>query len=224
MELLVAGVLWFAIHPGIAGSPLRAALVRRIGEVGFRNLFSVLSLLSLAFLIWSYSRATFTPLWAASPALRHPSLIVVPIAFVLLAGAFTVPNPTVVGGERMLAAPEPARGMLRITRHPFLWAVALWALAHLLANGDLASLVFFGSMLLTAVVGTFDIDRKRAQSAPEAWAKYAAVTSNLPFAAIVTGRNRLVLRELWLPLAIGLAAAAVMIHFHERWFGVSPLP
>ena len=107
--------------------------------------------------------------------------------------------------------------MVRITRHPFLWGIALWALVHLIVNGDLASLIFFGSLLVLAVGGTLAIDAKRRRSFGGQWTKFADVTSDVPFAAIVAGRNRLglALAEIgvWRPLtAILVYAAAFYLH------------
>ena len=222
--LVIASALWFGIHPGIAGSKLRQKLAARSGDRGFRGFFALLSLGSLSWLIWEYGRAPQVQLWSTPEALRFAPLIVVPLAFVLFVGAFTVPNPTAVGGERVLSRPEPARGALRITRHPFFWSLIVWAFAHIVANGDLASLLFFGSLLLTAAVGTVDIDRKRLHTDPAAWAKFAAVTSNVPFAAIVACRNRVAPAELAVPGLIGLGLAALTLYFHASWFGVSALP
>jgi uncharacterized membrane protein len=224
LPLAVLAAMWFAIHPGIAGSGVRGRLVRRVGEPGFRGIFSLLSAVTLTGLIWSYAAAPVHPLWLAPRAAFHVPLLVVPVAFVLLAGAFTVPNPTAVAAEHVLARPDAARGVLRITRHPFLWAILLWSTSHLLVNGDVASLLFFGSFAATALVGTFDIDAKRRRADPQHWERYRAVTSNVPFAAILTRQNQLVLRELALPIALGAVLTVVLIHFHASWFGPSPLP
>jgi len=78
------------------------------------------------------------------------------------------------------------RAMLRVTRHPFLWGVAIWAVGHLLVNGDRASIVLFGGMLILAVSGTSSIDAKRRRKLGDKWDAYAAQTSNVPFAAIAT--------------------------------------
>ena len=223
LTLLVAALLWFGMHKGVAGSPLRRWLVGRLGEGGYRGFFSLLSVSALGFLIYSYRQAPCDPLWITPQYLYWLPLIVVPIAFVLLIGAFTVPNPTVVAGEKALTRDQPGRGVLRITRHPFLWGVMLWAGTHLIVNGNVPALLLFSSLLLTAAVCTLDIDRKRATSDGELWQRYAAVTSNLPFAAIAAGRNRLVLRELILPVALGLIAAGALLHFHAALFGLSAL-
>ena len=72
--------------------------------------------------------------------------------------------------------------------------------------------------------GTVDIDRKRRRSNPQEFAAFEAKTSNLPFAAILAGRNRLALREVWLPLLLGLSLALAAVALHPRFFGRSALP
>jgi uncharacterized membrane protein len=104
--------------------------------------------------------------------------------------------------------------MLRITRHPFLWGVAIWSAFHLLANGDEASAIFFGSFLVLSLAGTSSIDAKRKRKAPEDWNRFAAVTSNVPFAAILAGRNRLSIGELmtWRQLVAIAVFLGVFLH------------
>jgi uncharacterized membrane protein len=110
--------------------------------------------------------------------------------------------------------------MLRITRHPFLWGVALWAGGHLLVNGERFAVMLFGALGLMALLGTRSIDRKGAAKGGEAWAKFAAATSNVPFAAIVQGRNRLAFGEIWWRVLVGVAAAAAIVWAHGAVFGV----
>jgi uncharacterized membrane protein len=224
-ELGLSALIWLLIHVAIAGAPpVRAALVRRLGEPGFRGAFSLLSLLSLVWMCMAYSRTPCSPLWATPAALYYLPLLVMPPAFVLLAGAFSVPNPTIVGKESALEAEDSARGVLRITRHPFLVAVALWSGVHLLVNGNLASLLFFGSLFLTAVFGTRNIDCKRMRHSPAAFSRYRERSSVVPFLAIARGRNRLVSRELWVPLAVGAVLTLLALSFHDQLFYVSAIP
>ena len=98
--------------------------------------------------------------------------------------------------------------------------MVIWSLAHLFANGDRVSVIFFATFGILAGFGTVLIDRKKARALGEQWSGYAAVTSNIPFAAIVRGRNRLVLRELWLPVALGLAVYVLLLYRHEWVSGV----
>jgi uncharacterized membrane protein len=222
--LALAALVWFLLHAAVAGSGLRAALVGRFGEKAYRGGFSLASLASLWWLVSEYRGAPFHPLWVPPRALYFVPIALVPLACVFLVGAFTVPSPTAVGGEKHLADAEPARGLLRVTRHPFLWSAVLWAAAHLLVNVDVGSLLFFGSLGITALRGAFDIDRKRRRSNPAQFAQFEAKTSNVPFAALLAGRNRLVLRELWLPLALGLALAVGAAALHPRFFGAAVVP
>jgi uncharacterized membrane protein len=144
-----------------------------------------------------------------------------PISFILLACGLFANNPTVVGMYRLLKNADPARGIIRVTRHPVMWAFLLWALAHLLARGDAKSLLFFGSFAVLASVGTLLMDRRKQQSLGENWARFAAVSSNLPFLAIVQGRNRFDAGEIgWRNPAIGLALYALFFWFHPALFGI----
>lgn len=223
-RLGLAALVWFLLHAAVAGSSLRGALLQRFGDKAYRGGFSLASLASLWWLVVEYRGAAFQPLWVTPAPLYYLPVVVVPLAFVFMVGAFTVPSPTSVDGEKHLSSPDPARGLLRVTRHPFLWSVVLWATAHLAVNADLGSLLFFGSLGLTALRGGFDIDRKRRRSHPVEFARFEGVTSNVPFVALLAGESRLVLREVWLPLLLGLALALGAIALHPRFFGAAAVP
>lgn len=223
--LIVAAAFFLLIHFGIAGSRLRDVLVARLGEKTFRGLFALLSAAGLAWLIFAYRRAPLETLWLAPRPLAHSAFGLVLLAFLLAVPGLLTPNPTAAGREPRLESSDAVQGIVRVTRHPFLWGTALWALAHLLANGDLASVVFFGSLLLLALAGTFSIDAKRRRHFGASWNAFERATSNVPFGAIAAGRNRLAIGEIgaWRLLA-ALAAYAVVLAFHATWFGVNPLP
>jgi uncharacterized membrane protein len=221
-RLALASFVWFGIHAFVAGSELRWFVVERLGRRAFTGIFSVLSLASLWFLITSYRQASFYPLWFAPPPIHWLPLLVMPLALTLLVGAFSLPNPTAVGAEKVLQRTDAARGVLRITRHPFLWSVALWSGAHLLVTGHVAAILFFGSFFATALRGTGSIDEKRRRTNKAEFARYAEVTSNVPFAAIIAGRNRLAWAELWVPVVIASLLLAVLLHLHQRLFGFTP--
>ena len=226
MASLLLGALFFdGIHFFISGTELRGKIVTLIGERRYQGLFSLMSLIGIVWLCRAYRQAEYFQLWEQSQTLHPIALIVMVVAFFFVVLAFTTPNPTAVGGEALLAQNEPARGIQRITRHPFLWGVALWSLMHLLLNGDLASVVFFGSFLLLAIGGPFSIDRKRKKASGDAWNRFAAVTSNVPFRAIIEGRNSLKIGELgWWPALLALVVYGVILYLHKTLFGVSPLP
>ena len=226
MPSLFAGALFFdGIHFLISGTELRGKIVGLIGERPFQGLFSLMSLMGIVWLSRAYRQAEYLQLWAEPQALRPVALIVMLVAFFFVVLAFTSPNPTAVGGGALLTEKEPAKGIQRITRHPFLWGVALWSFTHLVLNGDLASLIFFGSFLILAVGGPFSIDRKRKKAFGGAWTRFAGLTSNVPFVAIIEGRNSLKIGELgWWPAVLTLVFYGLFLHFHKILFGVSPLP
>jgi len=221
-SLLAACAFFVGIHVVISGSPLRGMMVGRIGERPYLGLFSLLSIVGMVWLARAYGRAEHIWLWSPPMALRWTAPVLVLVAFVFVVVGLTTPSPTAAGGESRLDLAEPAQGMLRVTRHPFLWGVALWATTHLLLNGDAASLALFGSLLLLALIGPLLIDAKRRRAFGPKWERFAAVTSNLPFAAIAAGRNRLQLGA-WRVLA-AIGAWAAMLAAHPWLFGVPALP
>ena len=106
-----------------------------------------------------------------------------------------------------------------------MWGVSLWAGAHLIANGDTASVLMFGGLLSVALFGPLQIDAKHRRSLGEAWTPLAAQTSWLPFAAAIAGRTRISLREIgWRQPAIALAVYVVTMGVHPFVFGVPPWP
>jgi uncharacterized membrane protein len=220
--LILAALSWLGIHIGVAGTPLRDMLVTRIGEGPFRGLFSLLSILGIVFLVWSWSAARTTPLWYAPAWLRWVLVAVMLVAFVLFVASVSQRNPTMVSGETAMA--QPPVGIYRVTRHPMLWSFALWAAVHIIGNGDSAAIVFFGTFLVTALVGMPSIDAKLARRDPAQWRALSAATSIVPFAAIAQGRNRFVPREIGrLSPLIAVVAWAVVLHFHPWLFGVAPV-
>lgn len=218
-QLFLATVLFVAAH-FVPSLPLRARLARALGEKGYLALYSLVALATLGWMIHAYLRAPLEPLW---PGLRLLPAIAMPFALVLLACGVLSPNPSALGSSKLLAGDEPARGILRITRHPVQWGILLWAAAHLLARGDLKSAIFFGGFCVLSALGTVLIDRRKEAALGEPWQRFARATSNVPFAAIVQGRNRLVLGEIgWTKPLAGLAAYAALFAAHPWLFGARP--
>ncbi|MCS6931875.1 MAG: NnrU family protein [Acetobacteraceae bacterium] len=218
--LVLAAILWVAVHVGIAGTVVRARLVARLGEGGFRIAYSAVSLLAIYALVAAWNAADTTPLWTAGPALRWLLALLMLPAILLFVASVAGRNPTAVGQEGALAAGP--RGIFRITRHPMLWSFALWAAIHVAGNGDSAAVVFFGAFLVTALLGMPSIDAKLAARRPDAWPAFRQATSILPFGAILAGRQRLALAEIgWIVPAIALVLWAALLHVHRHVFGVS---
>jgi uncharacterized membrane protein len=219
--LTIDAVLWLGLHLGVAGTDLRYDFTRRLGVNGYRGLFSVLSIVVMVLFCNSYAQAGTIVLWEAPPWLRWVLAFVMLPAFVLFAASF-VRNPTAAGGEKFLK--RDVQGIQRVTRHPMMVSYAIWAAVHMIGNGDAASLLFFGTFLLTAVVGMPSIDRKTSDRDDYAWAKLEQSTSIVPFAAILGGRNQFVPREIgWVTPAVGTALWLGLLIFHRSIFGHAPI-
>jgi uncharacterized membrane protein len=181
MIILVIGlILFFVPHILPWSPPLRQRLIDRAGAGPYRLLFSLVSVAGLVLIVVGMGRTATVPLWQPPSWSRGLVQAAMFPALVLMAAAY-LPS-----------------GIRRLTRHPMLWAVALWAASHLLANGDLASLLLFGSFLVYALADMGSANARGARladSGPSPW------------------------REL-LPVAVGLAAWALIGRYHASLFGV----
>ncbi len=163
--------------------PLRSALVAKLGE---RYFFGIFSLLSIAGLVWfavAYRVAPFVPLGPTIPAMGWLVFVLVFLGFLLVVLGSGPRNPTDTRGPQMVDSKLPVYGITRVTRHPRLCGVSLWAIAHLLVNGQLAAFLMFGSLLVTTVNGMVSIDRKRRRALGALWDQFEKQTSRLPSGA-----------------------------------------
>jgi uncharacterized membrane protein len=222
VSLILAALVWIAVHVGVAGTALRGVIVRAIGEGPFRGLFVIASFALIFWLARAYHYAgAVQVLWVAPHWLIVISMLLMIPALVYFVGAVTVRNPTSVAGAGALASEQPARGVLRVTRHPMLWAFAVWAAVHIVMFGTVGAMIFFGAFLVVALAGMPSIDAKIAKRDPPRWEHYARVTSIVPYAAIAQGRNHFVFAEIgWWRIAVALVAWYLLISVHDWFFHI----
>ena len=224
--LIAATLAFVGGHFLLSSRPLRPLLNERFGERAFRLIYSAAMTVSLIWMIAAFRAAPVIPVWQPAPVLAWVPLLVMPFASILLVAGLTSPNPTLVGGERFLDGTpgSPAVGMLSITRHPFLWGTGLWALSHVLANGDLSSIVMMGGIAVLSFAGMHHIDLRRESNLGATWGPMKLTTSVLPFGAVLTGRTKVDWRGIgWWRPALGLVVYAALLHLHRGLIGVSPL-
>ncbi|MYB38563.1 MAG: NnrU protein [Gammaproteobacteria bacterium] len=220
--------LWAALfvtqHLGVPSSGLRPRLVSTVGEKGYLGLYSVVSIVVLVLLIRAYVAATPTGvLWPTYELLRWVPLVLMPVALWLVIGGLLAANPTMVGVVLDDSQEVPVHGVLRITRHPVQCGILLWSLSHLAANGDLPSLLLFGSLALVSGWGMVLIDRRRKGALGESWAAFQSATSLLPFVAILSGHQSFNAREIgWLAPALA-AVAFVALWWGHVWIAGTPV-
>ena len=183
--LIAATLAFVGGHFLLSSKPLRPFLVQRYGEQSFRILYSIAIAAAFLWMLAAYLNAPYQPVWEPAPLLAWVPLLVMPLAAILIVAGLTTPNPTLAGGERLLdGAPGTAAvGILSITRHPFLWGTGLWALSHLLVNGDVTSMVMMAGIAVLSFGGMVHIDQRREANLGAAWGPMKLTTSLLPFGA-----------------------------------------
>lgn len=207
--------------------PIPSVRNRLIELVGFRVYIIAYSLLSLALIVWVIAAARaapYWPLWTWQPWQAVIPLVVMPLAMWLIIAGLTCPNPLSIS----LRSREASRAgfVVAVTRHPVLWGFLLWSASHIPANGDLVSLVLFGSLSIFATFGLYALDlRERRRLGQQAWRQLARTTSMVPFVALIERRTSLALSK---SLAISLVAtAAIYLWFvlqgHSLLIGINPL-
>lgn len=188
--LLLGLVLFLGVHSTrIAAEGWRAATIARIGEKKWKGAYTLVSLAGFALLVWGYGLSRQNPivLWSPPRGMNHLAALLMVVSFVLLVAAYV-----------------PRNGIKAKLHHPMILSVKVWALAHLLANGNLADVVLFGVFLVWAVLD-FRAARQRDRAANVV---YPAGTAKGTVLTIV----------------IGFAAWAVFAFWAHAWLiGVSPL-
>ena len=220
--LILVGSVFLLTHLGVSSTKVRDHIVDMIGEKVYLLIYSLVALVFLVYFIWIYLETPrYDYLWMPNPDLYWLAKLSMPLACVFLVGAFMVRNPSNVG-EVLSDGDDVSKlvtGVVCITRHPIQWAIILWGIGHVTANGDIASIIFFSIFVLLSGAGSILLDFKKSKQLGESWRQYELLTSNVPFIALVKGRTSLRLEELYMPVALGLLIYGLMYYFHEMLTG-----
>jgi len=187
MTLFVLLIVGFVVtHIGMATPPIRDGLVAKIGEKGFQGLYAVISLALLIGAIQVYKGLEPQILWVAPTGAWHAATLVMLLASILFAGSITPANKALAG---VPATDRPASGVMRITRHPMMWAFGLWAVVHATLSGSLPTVILAASIGSLALLGAAHQDLKKTRLMGETWARYQRETSYWPLGAQLSGRQ-----------------------------------
>ena len=182
MSWLIAGlVLFLGVHVFSSMRPARGRLVGKLGEGPYKGIYSLLSLAGFGLIVAGMGKAPSIQLWGPPEWGRYAAVWFMPFALILLAAAFIPSN------------------LKRFTAHPMLWAITLWALVHLLANGDLAGLLLFSGFGIYSLYAMQSQSRRGARPAP----------TRRPIAGDIG------------TIVVGLIAYALLLKFHASLFGVA---
>ncbi len=223
-DLLAASVAFVLGHFLLSSMAIRRALLQRLGENGFRIAYSLVVSVSFVWMLLSYRSAPYIAVWEPPIWTAYVALAIMLPATLLFVIGLATPSPTAVGGEARLDVQDarpPASGILSITRHPFLCGVALYAVAHLVANGDLATVILMLGLLILSIGGMLHIDARRSSVLGPLWGPIVISTSRLPFAAILEKRAKLDLAGIgWWRILLALAVYVAFILLHPLVIGV----
>ncbi|NNG22635.1 NnrU family protein [Telluria aromaticivorans] len=186
--LLLASAAAFVGSHFILSHPLRRPLVAAMGEKGFLALYSVVAFATLGGMASVYPKAPETaPLWNVGDGLWALATVLMLAASVMLLGSL-IRNPAMPGASN--AASAEARGVFGITRHPMMWAFAIWGIVHILVYPVTKNIIVAVAIIVLSLVGAALQDRKKAGLDPQGWTAWEGRTSYWPFAAIAQGRAR----------------------------------
>jgi uncharacterized membrane protein len=214
-------VFWWGAFAGthivLSSLTVRARLIARLGDKAFLRLYPLIAFATFIPLVWVYlgNRHAGGLVWnlAAVPGVRPLAMLLAVLSIAMIVAGVVQPSPAMAGMKQA----GGARGLTRITRHPVFMGISLWALSHLLLNGFLTDVLFFGGLLAFSLAGAAHQDARKSVIERERLGQFLAESSFWPFGAVIAGRNRVIWRELpWIALAIG-AGAAVGIYALHTW-------
>ena len=226
-NLALACAFFLCIHLMISGTVLKQQIMASIGAFAYYALFSLFSIAGLAWICFAYAFAVNDPLnarlWDAPLFLRIIALVGNFVAFQLVVVGALSTSPTNLLATRR--QPEkPVHGIVRISRHPILAGIGIWAVMHILCDGNVASWVFFGSILCLCALGANNIDRKRLAAQGEPYESIKRRTSIIPFVAIIEGRTAFAAEELGAAkMLLAASMFSVFAVLHELLFNTRVL-
>ena len=197
---------------------VKSGLTKMLGKTGFTIVYSLLSLVLLAWVIEAAADAPYISLWEPTVPLVHTTFLLMGLAFLLFGLAIGRPNPFSFGGLRNDAFDLVRPGVIRWMRHPMLAALALWAIGHLISNGDLAHVILFGSLGLFALLGMKLVDRRKKRVMGAEWDRLRQEVKAQPWLRGFVPIPAFLIRVVFAAVSMG-----AMLLLHPLLFGVDPL-
>ena len=158
------------------------------------------------------------------PMVRYLVWLLMLLSLIILIAGFITPNPGAMGAQEADKRASSARGILKISRHPGFVAFSTFGFAHMLMNGFLGDLIFFGTFPALSIIGGFHQDARKEAQLGNSYKSLEASTSFFPALAIVQGRQHWTASDMpWIAIAIGIAVTAIIVWLHPALFGGDPL-
>lgn len=219
-------ILFVGTHLVISSTAIRPWLIAKLGAQPYRGIYSLVSFATLVplILVFAWHKHSGVMLWnlRAMPPVRWLTWALMFIAFIMLASGLVTPNPARNGAES--AGMQTPQGLLKVSRHPSFVAFALFGIAHMLMNGWLGDVIFFGTFPVLAIAGAKFQDARKLRELGESYRKFMSETSFFPGAALISGRQKWTAADTpWTGILVGIALAIVTVALHPWLFGGQPL-
>lgn len=231
MDPVAAIALWSTLfvvsHLLVSSQSIRPGLVNRMGELPFRGIYSLVAFGTLIPLVMTFMRHKHAGamLWYLRDfrAVRSLTWLLMFAALIMLAASLISPSPGAIGAPAG-GGTAGVHGMRKITRHPGFVAFSLFGFAHMLMNGWVGDVFFFGTFPALGILGGIHQDRRKLRELGQNYHRFVEQTSFFPGAALASGRQRWGLADMpWAAIGIGSAIAVILVMFHPYLFGGSPL-
>lgn len=217
---LIVAISAFVAGHELLSHPLRAPIVRRIGERGFLLVYSLVAFITLGAAVQLWRAVPPDRLWTAPLWLHIGAVIAMAFAAILFVGSVSSPNPALMG----MAAGGRPRGVQRITRHPMMWSFAIWGIVHIVMSADSRTIVLASGIVTLALFGAAMQDGKKRAQDP-AYGAHMAATGFVPFGAQLRGRAAWGSASPGITATLGgLALWALLLWAHPWVIGVPALP
>ncbi|AOL93313.1 NnrU family protein [Porphyrobacter sp. LM 6] len=178
ITLIAANAAFVGTHFAMS-HPLRAAMVKALGAGGFQIAYTVVSFATLGWVYLAFTAAPPADLPGSGDAGWIVATLLTLPAMILLAGSF-MGNPALPTPQAEAQARAEPKGVFRVTRHPMMWAIGLWAISHMVLFWSLRTLITAAAMGILALVGAKQQDAKKAALMGDAWHQWEANTSYWP--------------------------------------------
>lgn len=212
--LFIAALGFLTIHLSSATN-IRASVIKKYGENTWMAIFAMLALGFFVWMSYEYFYAEVTEdLWYMPDWWLWVNAVIMLISMIFM-----------IVGAIPAQSGKVGVGLRAITRHPSNWGTALFAATHMITNSNAESFMFFGSFLGVGVIGTYLLDRRKTREGDKKWLELVAVTSYMPFKAMIEGRAKFSFKDvIWWQWLIAVVAWALIIELHRGYFGKYIVP
>lgn len=223
LELTSAFALFLALHsvPTLPG--IRTRIVKTVGHRTYLALYSLASVLALAWMFKAALATEYIELWQPAAWQIYVTLAAAPLGIFLVCAGLLSHNPFSIS---MRPPGKEPGAIVSVTRHPVLWGFILWALGHLIPNGDLRSVILFGGLAAFSAGGFFLLETRARKRLGGEWDAARKSSSIMPLGAVIMGRAKLGIDP---PLIYALILTAVIVGWlvlaggHATLFAADPL-